>query len=467
VTLVLPSELAAALPAIPATNDHITLWRADSGSGRPGLGAASGIADTSAVLLASNPATLSNAGDTGSLRLRLARLDLALAPARPQAAVTHATIPPGSAMPLVLPAGDKQIELALAPGVAAFAGWHDGAPLAVWGDTAAVSRTVSGGWTDLLLVNTGSTAAPADVTTQPAPATAPLQPGTVLKRFFGTAGSFDMAFTAPTGSHLMVAGGARATVIASTGAVSTGDAIPVSGPGRVIVQHEPGAVASWLDAPGSTPWPSPAPQTVSLPARQALGGPATALAFDAGGPMLLHVSTTSPVLAALHQAGRNGPPALFPAGATLTRTVTAGATQLVLFSADDGPLGGTVQIWGEPILPAAEGLGEAVTVAPGSAAAFGFTLAKGATIGIGVQANPDIATVRLLDDAGTVVGQGVAQLRTLKPGRYVLEASVPPGAPPTVLRPALVGITPRGNGPPPDVVQHYLELVGMKPQGTP
>jgi hypothetical protein len=61
----------------------------------------------------------------------------------------------------------------------------------------------------------------------------------------------------------------------------------------------------------------------------------------------------------------------------------------------------------------------------------------------------------------------VAQLRDLKAGAYVLEARVPPTAPPTVLRPALVGITPRGNGPPPDVVQNYLELVGMKPQKAP
>ncbi len=41
---------------------------------------------------------------------------------------------------------------------------------------------------------------------------------------------------------------------------------------------------------------------------------------------------------------------------------------------------------------------------------------------------------------------------------------MPADAPATVLRPALIGITPRGNGPPPDVVQDYLELVGMKPQ---
>jgi hypothetical protein len=102
-------------------------------------------------------------------------------------------------------------------------------------------------------------------------------------------------------------------------------------------------------------------------------------------------------------------------------------------------------------------------VAPGGSAAFGFSLVRAATIGVGVRAEPDRAEVRLLDANGAVVGEGVAQLQKLPAGRYVLEARVPADAPPTLIRPALVGITPQGSGPPPDVVQHYLELVGLKP----
>jgi hypothetical protein len=118
-------------------------------------------------------------------------------------------------------------------------------------------------------------------------------------------------------------------------------------------------------------------------------------------------------------------------------------------------------------MPLGEGLGESVTIPPGGSAAFKFTLAKAATIGVGVRAQPDRVRARLLDAAGKIVGEGVAQLRSLEAGAYVLEASVPPDASPTELRPALIGITPRGNGPPPDVVQSYLELAGMKPLGTP
>jgi hypothetical protein len=109
-------------------------------------------------------------------------------------------------------------------------------------------------------------------------------------------------------------------------------------------------------------------------------------------------------------------------------------------------------------------LGQPINVAPGGTVVFGFTLAQKGTIGVGVRADPDLATVRLLDATGTIVGEGVAQLRTLPAGQYLIEAQVAPGAPPTTLRPAVIGITPRGNGPPPDVAAGYLALVGMKLQ---
>ncbi len=96
-----------------------------------------------------------------------------------------------------------------------------------------------------------------------------------------------------------------------------------------------------------------------------------------------------------------------------------------------------------------EGLGQPVSVAPGGAAAFAFSLAQPATIGVGVRADPDTAAVRLLNAAGAVLGEGVAQLRALPAGHYVIEATVPPSAAPTILRAAVIGITPRGSGPPP------------------
>ena len=51
----------------------------------------------------------------------------------------------------------------------------------------------------------------------------------------------------------------------------------------------------------------------------------------------------------------------------------------------------------------------------------------------------------------------------LPAGRYVLEARAAPDAGTVLVRPAVIGIAPRGNGPPPDVVNRYLELAGRAP----
>ena len=208
----------------------------------------------------------------------------------------------------------------------------------------------------------------------------------MLKRFYGSAGSFAVAFDAPPGSRLMTAGDATVTAVTDA-AISNGAA--VSGPGRAVVRHGAGAVALWLEAPGVSAWPEPAAQTVSLPASMALSDPAATLRFDAATPMLLHVSTTGPVFAGLQQAGRTDAPALFAAGAELHRAVAAGPVRLRLASADDGPMGGTVSVWAEKLVPIGEGLGDSVAVAPGGTAAFSFTLPRAGTIGVGLRAEPD------------------------------------------------------------------------------
>ena len=462
--LTLASGLEAALPAMPVQDGQLQLWRADSGSDQPDLGPGAGMAPGSSVALGTAPLSLRGGADT--TRFQLSRIAVKLAAPQPLAATPQMTLAPGAALPVTLPPGGKTLQLDLAPNVAAFAGWQGQSPVAVWGAGAAVSRTLTGPWTDVLLVNTGADAAPARLAAQPGPDAVTLVSGTVMKRFFGADGSFDLPFDAPAGARLVAAGDASLMTVTAAG-TGRGTAVPVSGAGRAIVQHGAGALAVWLDVPGRSPWPDPVAQAMTLPAHTTLAGPAMALSFTADVPMLLHVSTTAPVLVGLQQTGRSDMPELFAAGAELHRVVAPGPVTLRLFSADDGPLSGTMAAWAEPLVSLGEGLGEQVAVGPGSAAAFSFTLAKAATIGVGVRALPDRVSARLLDASGKVVGEGVAQLRALSAGAYVLEARVPPDATPTVLRPALIGITPRPNGPPPDVVQSYLELVGMKPQGTP
>lgn len=460
VALTVPAGRAATLPPGTATQ----LWLARSGAGQPSLGGTMGWAPGSAIALGAASVPL-RGGDGGTaLRVDLRRFDLAAAPAQAVDTALHAVLPPGGALPVTLPPGDKEVRLDLSANTGAIPDWHAPAG-AAWAGDAAASRTLAGRWTELLLVNPGAVPAPVALAVSPSPPAAVLAPGQARRRFFGAAGSFEVAVQGAPAARLHLAGPGLLAVVGADGQVSVGRELPQAQPGRAIVTHGVGALALWIDAPDASPWPVVAPQPITAPARVALSGPAMAFALAPATPVLLHASTTTPVLLGLAQAGRTDPPALFPAGAEAHRVLAAGQAELRLFPLEGERLAGTLDVRMEPILPLAEGLGPAVAVSPGGTAAFGFTLDKAATVGVGVRAEPDRASARLLDSAGRVVGEGVAQLAALPPGRYVLEAQVPPDAPATVLRPAVVGIAPRPDGPPPDVVQSYFELAGMKPQG--
>ncbi len=461
VAVSLPAGLAAPLPASRPAEGHVALWQAESGFGLPGLGGAMAVAAGSTLAPAAAGATLRNATGEDALRVRLTRVEPVLLPPQPLGSALQTVVPPGSALPLSLPPGGKRLRVDLAPGLAVMAGGR----AVVWTGSSPASRSLAADWTDLMLVNIGAAPAPASLSWQPAPPAPALHAGRVVKRFFGADGSFELAADGAPGTRLLAAGTATLTAITADGRVLQGRAIPLSGPARVVVDAKAGAMAVWAEADGVSPWPTVDAQPTQLPARLALSGPAMALSLHPEAAMLLHARTTAPVLLGLVQSGRAEPPELFAAGAEFNRMVAAGPAELRLYSPQDGPLSGSLDLTAEPVTSIAEGLGPPVAVAPGGAAVFGFSLAQAATVGVGVRATPDRAVVRLLDAAGQTLGSGVAQLRALPAGHYAIEARVPPDAPTTVLRPAIIGITPRGDGPPPDVVQRYLELAGMKPQG--
>ena len=454
VALTLPAGFAATLPASGATQ----LWLARAGAGQPSLGPATGWAPGSAIALAGSAVPL--LGGPGDLRVDLQLVGLTLAPAIAVDASTPIVLPAGGAVPVTLPPGAKRLDLALAAGTGAVPGWHN-PQQALWAGDAPASRSVTGDWTELLLVNPGPADAPVTLSTAPDPAQT-LAPGVIATRFFGAAGSFETAVRGVDGGHLRLSGPGTLTLIDASGQITIGPDLVLTGPGRAIVRHAAGAIALWIEAPGASPWPDADPQPLTPPARVALSGPAATFALHADGPLLLHVSTTAPSFLAVGSAS----PTPYPAGVEFDRVLAPGDTRLRLYPLHDGPLSGSLAVGAAPIMPVSEGLGPETIVPPGGAAAFGFTLDRVATIGVGLRADPDRATARLLNATGQTVGTGVAQLVTLQPGRYVLEAQIPPDAPATTLRPAVVGLVKRPDGPPADVVREYLELAGLKPQGA-
>lgn len=464
VTLSLPEGLVTSLSPAIASEGHVLLWQAESGLGQPSLGGTMGLAASSALAMGRDGVVVRNASDSGALRLRLTRLEPVLLPPLTLAAPLHIVLQPGTALPITLPGGDKRLSFDLSAGTAGIAGWRASGGVIAWAGGMSLTQAVGGAWNDVLLVNTGTRAAPVTLSWLAEPAAGPLHPGGIVKRFFGAAGSFETMLDAPAGARLGVAGDAGLTVIAADGTVLRGRRLTLAGPGRAIVRHGVGAMAVWMETDTRSPWPDAKPQAISIPSHVVLSGPAMAFSLSQDQPVLLHATTTSPVLIGLKQQGRTDTPALFPAGASYHRMVAAGPAELQVYAPQDGPLSGSLDIAVEPIIPITEGLGQTVNVAPGGTAVFGFTLTEKATIGVGVRADPDQATVRLLDATGKVMGEGVAQMRTLPPGRYLIEAQVASAASPTTLRPAIVGTVVRGSGPPPDIAAGYLALVGMKLQ---
>ena len=449
-TVTVPEGGRVALPGLAAGPGRVRVWQAEAGAGSPvfvGAGARA-VAGNGAVAGAESALSLVAAG--ADVPVRLTPLDLALLP---EAGPGDVMLPAHAAVPVRV-AGPGRVALALAAGTGALTG-NSGA----WAGDGALARDLFASGV-VTLVNPTDMPAPVALrwtAETPWPA---LAAGLVSKRFFGAAGSFEVPVTGP--GTVAIAGDGSLLLQTADGRLRRGRTIAVEGEGTLVVTHGTGAVAVSMTAPGVSPWPPAAPRDLALPGSIALEGAAMALTVQPGGPALLHATTTAPVLLGLGDA----PPELFAAGAEFHRAVPGGATVLRLYPPQDGSLSGTLTVAAEPIRPAQEGVGEAVAVAPGQSAAFGFTLARAATVGVGVRAEPDRAEVRLLDARGAVLGEGVAQLQSLPAGRYVLEARVPPDAPATTLRPALVGIAPRGNGPPPDVVQGYLELVGLAPVET-
>ena len=460
-------ELAIAVPGagratLPlATADAPCAAIATSGLGQPGLdgGRGMGVAPGSAFALCGG-ATLRawNAGGDAQLRLRLRRIALAAQPEITVDQAFAAQVPAHAATRLHLPSGEKRLDVSLAPGEALVAGSQQADAVTAWAGDAAISRSLTGEWTEALLVNTGAAPAPAALTVTVAPPLA-LAPGGMLRRFFGAAGSFDFPLTAQPGQRLLLAGDATAVVQRADGQVRQGRAIPLDGPARVVVTHGTGPLALWIVGPGVSPWPDAPPQDVTLPQRLALAGETMALRLAPGAPVLLRLAGTAPAILAVG----TDPPVLFGNGVALARYLPAGETVLRLLSPQDGPLSGSLELSGSPVTEVGEGLGEPVAVPPGGAVVFGFHVGAAGPVGLGVRADPDRVMVHLLDEHGATLQRGVSMLKQLAPGHYLLEASVPPDAPTTLVRPAVLGIVPHRNPPPPEVIRGLLLAAGLAP----
>ena len=462
VSLVLDAGDSALLPAPQPAEGKARVWRGSSAFGQPGLdaGRSMAVGDNVAIALAgAKPLRVWNAGGDEPLRIDIESVEVAVAAKRAAAGDMSILVPPLTAQPVTLPSGDKKLDLDLAPGTAVFAAPGEIETFSLHAVNAALSRSLGAKVSEIWLVNLSNKPQPVRLAATPAKVE-PVAPDRVVKRFFGATGSAALRVDAQKGDVLRVEG-AEATFVSNSGRVLRGASLTLDGPGEVALAYQPGLVAAWLERAGNSPWPKAQARAIAAPTSIRLEGATMAFTLKQDRPQLLGVTTSAPVVVALEQNGAREMK-LYAAGADFRRYVAAGEATLTIWSPHDGPLGGALDLTSAPLLPVKEGVGDAVAVAPGASVLFGFEVKKASEIGIGLRADPDRAEARLMDESGKLIGTGVSQIRKLAPGRYILEARMPADASAAVVRPALVGLEPPPAGPPPEEIEKFLGLAGLK-----
>ncbi|MGK0362218.1 MAG: hypothetical protein ACI9U2_004538 [Bradymonadia bacterium] len=109
-----------------------------------------------------------------------------------------------------------------------------------------------------------------------------------------------------------------------------------------------------------------------------------------------------------------------------------------------------------------EGIGAPTLLGPGDTRLYRFETTRKAAVGIGVRANADRVRATVYDAKGAVVAQGGSVMPELDAGTWLLALHLPANAAPVEARPALIGIAPRGDGPPPSTIRGYVETAAVE-----
>lgn len=375
--------------------------------------------------------------------------------------------------------------LALAPANApASSDAEDDAEALVWAPIDATTETLVTGASRLLLFGGESTTGEVSLEVLPrGAATGSSAAGAQLltdqqrlERRFPSAGAFRVPVAAadagsPRRLHLRGAG--AALFVGGDGRVQRGSEFEVtSAGGSLRFEHPPGLVSAWIDDGAESnlaaidPAPSGAPaRALALPATVELGGPVMTFELEVAEPALFKLRGTAPLAVAVGAPVTRSE--IYPRGAQFDAVLPAGKSLIALRALAGEDLTGTVTMVAEPLRPLAEGLGEESLLAPGDSRGYSFRVARPATVGVGVRADQGEVETLLFEAGGRYLGQGVVQWRTFTAGDYVLVVTAPTEGRPARIRPALVGASPPGSGPPPEEARRFLALAaGQAPAVT-
>jgi hypothetical protein len=303
---------------------------------------------------------------------------------------------------------------------------------------------------------------------------AALKPGELLEHNLGTAGRLRVAVEIPpvqtSGSdtdfyRLRVNGNAQVLWLEKGGRVASGNDILIRDSGVLWLQHQPGTLVAWLDAPqrqqggqGIAEWFKTLRETsVKPPQTVSLSGKSQILALQLERPTMLHVRTSVPVVTHFVVNGKSPQTEAHLQGANINLLAPAGSSRLVLRAVGADSLSGVATVMATEVSNLSEGAGPQVLLAPGSARLFTFELKQRAQLGIGVRASSDIVRGTLYDASSVVQAQGVVQMPTLQPGRYYLAVETPTDTAPILVQPIVFGLTQPDTRPPYEILRRYVE----------
>ena len=381
-----------------------------------------------------------------------------------------------TALPTRLPGGPLRVRLTLSS-MSAAVFVKRGAILSThWSGAEALQETVLTDADELWLLNADARDTEYGVEIAPGTgeAEAVLKPGEMLERNLSTAGRLRVPVEMPSAGkpgaangdqfRLHVTGNAQAMWLEKSGRVASGNDIAIRDSGVLWLQHQPGILVAWLEAPGvqgtksiSDWFKSFQEVTVKPPQTISLRGKAQVLNINLGHATMLHVRTSVPVVTHYLVEGQPAKTEAHLQGANINLVAPARSSRLILRAIGADSLSGTATILTTEPVNLAEGAGPEILLAPGSARLFAFELKQQSQVGIGVRASSDVVNSTLFNERGAVQAQGVVQMPTLLPGRYYLSVEMPTDSAPVRVQPVVFGLKKPDTRPPFAILRRYVE----------
>lgn len=379
-----------------------------------------------------------------------------------------------TALPMALPSGTKSMRLTLAPMGAAALVSRGVVQSTYWGGERPVHEAISTDAEQLWLLNADAGAAHYSVEIAPGAASVEpvLKPGDLLERNLGVAGRLRIPIAIPQAASsaladaytIRVRGAAQALWLENSGRIANGTDIVARDSGVLLLQHQPGTLIAWLDAPKAQLVQGDSAETsVRPPQAVALHGKQQVLALNLAQAGMLHLRTSVPVVTQFLVEGQAPRTQAHLFGANINLLAPAGPSRLVLRAVGADSLSGVASVLATGVVQLDEGVGPEVLLAPGGARLYAFDVPQPRAVGIGVRAQSDVVRSVLFDQSGAVLSEGVVQMPNLAPGRYYLALDLPPDSAPVRVQPVLLGLKPPDTRPPLDILRRYVEATDAVP----